>query len=173
MTPFLQPPSYPSVYHLEIRGYCCSNLVTPLPTTDSTHLPLVRRGWRLHPPTSDMLRVATPPTYLWYGEGGDSTHLPLVQWGWRLHPPTSGTVRVVTPLMASSIVCVCTSRCSNWRSNWSMIDATWTEGGKGEKGKEGEKEEGRWEGGKKERGKKREKRGRRKKEIVAKQAQEG
>ena len=54
-----------------------------------------------------------------------------------------------------------------------MIDATWTEGGKGEKGKEGEKEEGRWEGGKKERGKKREKRGRRKKEIVAKKSPRG
>ena len=35
---------------------------------------------------------------------------------------TSGMLSVVTPCMASSMVCVCTSKCSNWRSNWSI---TW------------------------------------------------
>ncbi len=40
---------------------------------------------------------------------------------------TSGTVSVVTPLMASSMVWVCTSRCSNWRSNWSITPATYRE----------------------------------------------
>ena len=37
---------------------------------------------------------------------------------------TSGALRVVTPLMASSIVCICTSRCSKSLSNRSMICVT-------------------------------------------------